>query len=169
RSPMITPSSPQRRRARRLPRSLPRRRAIPEPISSAYAGFFGGAGFYLRVGMLAAVALSAFGILALRLWSLQVLQGPRYTHLAQRQTFRYVDLPAPRAPIVDAKGKTLAGTTGRLVLTADAESLGRDVGHGRWAPTARGRRLLEHVAALAHTDVATLVERVRRSRVRSPY
>ena len=119
---MITPSSPQRRRSRRVPRSLPRRRVIPEPISSAYAGFFGGAGFYLRVGMLAAVALSAFGILALRLWSLQVLQGPRYTHLAQKQTFRYVDLPAPRAPIVDAKVFMLAGTSGRLVLAADAGS-----------------------------------------------
>src|SRR2546421_4458018 len=166
---MITPSSPQRRRSRRVPRSLPRRRVIPEPISSAYAGFFGGAGFYLRVGMLAAVALSAFGILALRLWSLQVLQGPRYTHLAQRQTFRYVDLPAPRAPIVDAKGFMLAGTSGRLVLAADAESLGRDVGHGKWMPTRHGRRLLARVASVAHTDVATLVQRIRRSRVRSPY
>ena len=84
---MITPS-PQRRRPPRLPRSLSRGgRPIPEPISTAHAGFFGGAGFYLRVGMLAAVALTAFGILALRLWSLQVLQGPRYTHLAQKQTF----------------------------------------------------------------------------------
>ena len=72
---MITPSPPQRRRSARIPRRLPRR-AIPEPISSAYAGFFGGAGFYVRVGMLAAVALSAFAILGLRLWSLQVLQGP---------------------------------------------------------------------------------------------
>ena len=162
---MSTPYTPPRRRSARHSRG----RAIPEPISSAYAGFFGGAGFYVRVGMLAAVALTAFGILALRLWSLQVLQGPRYTHLAQRQTFRYVDLPAPRAPIVDAKGKTLAGTTGRLVLTADAESLGRDVGYGRWAPTARGRRLLDRVARLSRADVGTLIERIRRSRIRSPY
>src|SRR5437899_844320 len=143
---MITPS-PQRRRPPRLPRSLSRGgRPIPEPISTAHAGFFGGAGFYLRVGMLAAVALTAFGILALRLWSLQVLQGPRYTHLAQKQTFRYVDLPAPRAPIVDAKGLTLAGTSGRLVLTADAESLGRDLGQGKWVPTQHGLRLLARIA-----------------------
>src|SRR5437764_691356 len=167
---MITPSPAQRRRPPRLPRSLSRGgRPIPEPISSAHAGFFGGAGFYLRVGILAAVALTAFGILALRLWSLQVLQGPRYSHLAQRQTFRYVDLPAPRAPIVDAKGKTLAGTTGRLVLTADAESLGRDVGRGRWVPTPHGRRLLQRVARLGDTNLPTLLERVRRSRIRSPW
>jgi penicillin-binding protein 2 len=166
---MISPPAEERRRPVRLPRSLPGRRAIPEPISSAYAGFFGGAGFYLRVGMLAAVALFAFGILGLRLWSLQVLQGPRYTHLAQRQTFRYVDLPAPRAPIVDAKGRTLAGTSGRLVLTADAESLGSDTEHGGWVPTRHGLRLLARVASLAQTDVATLVERIRHSRVRSPY
>src|SRR5437764_8885936 len=139
---MITPSPAQRRRPPRLPRSLSRGgRPIPEPISSAHAGFFGGAGFYLRVGILAAVALTAFGILALRLWSLQVLQGPRYTHLAQKQTFRYVDLPAPRAPIVDAKGFMLAGTSGRLVLAADAVSLGRDAGHGKGVASCDGRRM----------------------------
>ena len=36
-------------------------------------------------------------------------------------------------------------------------------------PTRHGRRLLARVARLAHTDLATLVERIRRSRVRLPY
>ena len=57
-------------------------RPVAEPISSANAGFFGGGGFYLRVGILAAGAITIFGLLALRLWSLQVLQGPRYAHQA---------------------------------------------------------------------------------------
>ena len=98
---VIAPAGRERRTGR-LPRSLPRVRPVAEPISSANAGFFGGGGFYLRVGILAAGALTIFGLLALRLWSLQVLQGPRYAHEATRQTFRYVDLPAPRGPILDA-------------------------------------------------------------------
>ena len=76
---LIAPAGRERRTVR-LPRSLPRVRPVAEPISSANAGFFGGGGFYVRVGILAAGAFSIFGLLALRLWSLQVLQGPRYAH-----------------------------------------------------------------------------------------
>src|SRR5205085_3180889 len=68
----IAPAGRERRTVR-LPRSLPRVRPVAEPISSAHAGFFGGGGFYVRVGILAAAAISIFGLLALRLWSLQVL------------------------------------------------------------------------------------------------
>ena len=165
---MIAPAGRERRTVR-LPRSLPRVRPVAEPISSAHAGFFGGGGFYLRVGILAAVALSIFGLLALRLWSLQVLQGPRYAHQASRQTFRYVDLPAPRGPIVDARGRLLVGTTGREVLTADPDTLGTLDAHGRWTPTRHGRALLARAARLAGKSTASFVGRVRRSVLRSPY
>jgi penicillin-binding protein 2 len=144
-------------------------RPVAEPISSAHAGFFGGAGFYVRVGILAAVAITIFGFLALRLWSLQVLQGPRYAHQAARQTFRYVDLPAPRAPILDVKGRELAGTQGRLVVTADPETLGTIDAHGRWRPSPRGKVLLGRLARLVAEPRGVLVRRVRRSVLRSPY
>ncbi|HYZ79204.1 MAG TPA: penicillin-binding transpeptidase domain-containing protein [Gaiellaceae bacterium] len=153
----------------RLPRSLPQVRPVAEPISSAHAGFFGGAGFYVRVGILAAVAISIFGFLALRLWSLQVLQGPRYAHQAARQTFRYVDLPAPRAPIVDVKGRPLAGTQGRLVVTADPETLGKIDAHGRWHPSPRGRELLGRLGRLTGDPTGLLVRRLKHSVLRSPY
>ena len=107
-----------RRRVRpiRLPHDDGRR---IEPISSAEMGFFGGSGFYLRIGVFGALAVVVFAVLGFRLWSLQVLQGPQYTKIANRQTVRYVDLPAPRGVIVDAKGRLLAGVTGRLVATAE--------------------------------------------------
>jgi penicillin-binding protein 2 len=165
---LIAPSGRERRTVR-LPRSFPRTRPLAEPISSADAGFFGGAGFYVRVGILAAFAITIFGLLALRLWSLQVLQGPRYAHRAARQTFRYVDLPAPRAPILDARGLLLAGAQGRLVLTADAETLGTIDAHGHWHISRHGRALLARVARLSEQPTALLVRRIRRSVLRSPY
>jgi penicillin-binding protein 2 len=165
---VIAPAGRERRTVR-LPRSLPRVRPVAEPISSANAGFFGGGGFYLRVGILAAGAITIFGLLALRLWSLQVLQGPRYAHQAARQTFRYVDLPAPRGPILDAKGRLLVGTQGQVVLTADVDTLGKIDAHGRWHPSPRGRALLRRVARLTGTSASLLVRRVGRSVVRSPY
>jgi penicillin-binding protein 2 len=165
---LIAPAGRERRTVR-LPRSLPRVRPVAEPISSAHAGFFGGAGFYVRVGILAAIAISIFGLLALRLWSLQVLQGPRYAHQAARQTFRYADLPAPRGPILDAKGRLLVGTKGRLVLTADADTLGKIDAHGRWSPTPHGRALLHRVGRLTGRRTGLLVRRIRRSVFRSPY
>jgi penicillin-binding protein 2 len=98
-----------------------------------------------------------------------VLQGPRYAHQAARQTFRYVDLPAPRAPIFDARGLLLAGAQGRLVLTADAETLGTVDAHGRWTPSGHGRALLARVARLTGQPTGLLVRRLRRSVLRSPY
>jgi len=45
------------------------------PVSVAAADFHGSGGFFLRVGMIGLVTLGLFGLLALRLWSLQVVRG----------------------------------------------------------------------------------------------
>jgi hypothetical protein len=104
---------------------FPRSRPLVEPISRADAGFFGSAGFYVRVSIFGALALLLFGILGLRLWSLEVIQGPRYAVAAKQQTFRFVNLPTARAPIVDRDGHILAGTDGRVALVADTAALGQ--------------------------------------------
>ena len=67
---------------------LPRGSRKIEPISTAEAAFFGGGGFYLRIAVFGVVALGLFALLGFRLWSLQMLQGPRYEQIAKRQTFR---------------------------------------------------------------------------------
>ena len=166
---MITPA-PERRPSLRLPRTLPRERPLATPVSEARWGFFRSQAFFVRIGALGAVSFVLFGVLGLRLWSIQVLQGPRYERLAQRQTFRFVDLPAARAAILDARGRPLVESDGRLVLTVDALGFGavsRD--GGWWQPNERGRRALRRVARLVDTPASTLVRRVRRSVVRSPY
>ena len=69
------------------------------PVSVAAADFHGSAGFFLRLGIIGLATLALFGLLALRLWSLQVVRGPHFALAAQRQTFRLIDLPAPRGQI----------------------------------------------------------------------
>ena len=145
-----------------------RRRAMLDAMSAIEAPFHQSGGFYARTGALGLVAIVAFGVLALRLWSLQILQGPRYKSAAASQSYRTVELPAPRGAIVDARHRTLAATEGSLALTADPDSLG-EVVDGTWRPTADGRRLLRRVGELTGDSVATLVARVRRSLVRAPY
>jgi penicillin-binding protein 2 len=140
-----------------------------EPISSAESGFFGSAGFYLRVGLLGATALTVFGILALQLWSLEVIKGPRYAHAAQAQSYRTILFPAPRAAIFDRRGRLLVGTRGRLVVAADARTLGQIDARGRWRPTPAGRAQLRRLALLARVPTWKLIVRIRRSIVRSPY
>jgi penicillin-binding protein 2 len=146
-----------------------RPRPMVEPISVVQHGFVGSARFYFRVGVLVAVALSLFGILGLRLWSLQMIQGRHYAHVALAQSFRTILLPAPRASIFDRSGSLLAATEGRLVVTADAATLGRFDSHGRWWPTPAGRAELRQLARLARAPAWKLIARVRRGIRRSPY
>ena len=146
-----------------------RPRPMVEPISVVERGFFGSAGFYVRVGVLVVVALSLFGILGLRLWSLQMIQGRHYAHVAQAQSFRTILLPAPRASIFDRSGRLLVGTQGRLGVTADVATLGRVDSGGRWRPTPAGRVQLRRLARLARVPTWKLITRLRRSIRRSPY
>jgi penicillin-binding protein 2 len=138
-------------------------------VSVVVGEFHGSGGFYLRVGIVGLVAAALFGILALRLWSLQVLRGPEYVAAAQQQTFRLVDLPAPRGPIVDAKGRLLVGTRGGLAVSLDSSVLGLIDNHGRWWPTHEGRMLLRRLSRLSGVPSSTFIERVRHSEFKSPY
>jgi penicillin-binding protein 2 len=112
--------------------------------------------------------LIAICLLALRAWSIQILHGPSYSSRASRQAFRTVDLVGPRGPIVDAKGRLLASTTGHVVVVADANTLGAFDTHG-WHATGAGVAALRRFSKLTHLSVATMVERIRRSVVRSPF
>jgi len=61
----------------------------------------------LRLGILGAVALVAFGILFFRLWALQVLSGPQYLQAALDNQLRSIRVEAPRGQILDRKGRVL--------------------------------------------------------------
>jgi len=107
-------------------------------------------------------------VLLLRAWSIQILHGPAYTSLANGQAYRTVDLAGKRGSIVDAKGRKLAGTTGRVVIAADVAALG-EIDSTGWHPTADGLVSLRRMSKLADVPVRTLIARIRRSVVRSPF
>jgi penicillin-binding protein 2 len=161
-------STPDPRRRVKLPRNLPRGRRL-QPYSRVDAPYFRSPGFFVRVGGLAVVVAVAISLLVLRAWSIQVLHGPQYASLAHSQAFRTVDLLGPRGAIVDAHGRLLAGTVGRLVVAADTAALGASGAHGAWTPSSDGLLALQRVAKVSGTPVRTLVARIRRSVTRSPF
>jgi penicillin-binding protein 2 len=61
----------------------------------------------LRIGILGAVALLAFGVLFFRLWALQVLSGPQYLQAALDNQIRSIRVEAPRGQILDREGRPL--------------------------------------------------------------
>lgn len=72
----------------------------------------------LRVAVLGVVALAAFGVLFLRLWSLQVLSGEEYLNASQNNELRLIRVEAPRGPLLDRHGRVVvsnvAGTAVEL-------------------------------------------------------
>jgi penicillin-binding protein 2 len=63
-----------------------------------------------RLARLTQVLLVLLGVLSLRLIQLQVIQGPRYARLSDRNRIRKLVLPAPRGRILDRNGVLLADT-----------------------------------------------------------
>jgi penicillin-binding protein 2 len=61
----------------------------------------------LRIRVVGAVVLVLFGVLVLRLWTLQVVEGKTYAAAVTRNEVRVVSVPAPRGDIVDRNGTVL--------------------------------------------------------------
>jgi penicillin-binding protein 2 len=125
--------------------------------------------FQVRVAAVGLLAISLFSILALRLWSLQVIQGRQLSHAAQSQAFRTVRFPTARGPILDRSGRLLAGTTGTVVVSADPPTLGTIDARGRWSPSPIGRARVRHLARMALVPTSRLLANIRRSVRRSPF
>ncbi|HLX19481.1 MAG TPA: penicillin-binding transpeptidase domain-containing protein [Gaiellaceae bacterium] len=122
----------------------------------------------MRIGGLAVVVGVALSLLVLRAWSIQILHGPQYKTQAAHQAFRTVDLEGPRGAIVDDHGRLLANTTGHVVIVADPGTLGAFDTHG-WHPSRAGDSILRRFASLTHVPMHTLVVRIQRAVVQSPF
>ncbi len=61
----------------------------------------------LRLRIVGIVVLLLFGVLVLRLWTLQVVEGRSYAAAVTRNQVRVVGVPAPRGDIVDRNGTVL--------------------------------------------------------------
>jgi penicillin-binding protein 2 len=122
----------------------------------------------VRIGGLAVLVGVAVCVLVLRAWSIQILHGPQYKSLANGQAYRTIDFAGSRGIIVDAKGRTLADTTQRVVVAADVAALG-SVDNTGWHASNDGLASLRRFSKVAHVPVKTLVTRIERSVVRSPF
>ena len=161
-------SRPEPRRRLKLPRNLPGGRRL-QPYSRADAPYFRSPGFYMRVGGLAIVVAVGLSLLLLRAWSIQVLHGKQYANAARHQAFRTVNLRGLRGAIVDDRGRPLAGTTGRVVIDADAASLGSRDEHGRWHPSAAGLVALHRLSKLTGRRRSVLIARIRADVLHAPF
>ena len=139
-----------------------------QPYSRVDAPYFRSPGFYVRVGGLAVLVGIVICLLVLRAWSIQILHGPQYKVQATHQAFRTVDLLGPRGAIVDDHGRLLANTTGHVVVVADPGTLGNFDTHG-WHATPAGLTVLRDFSKLVDVPVKTLVTRIERAVVRSPF
>jgi penicillin-binding protein 2 len=61
----------------------------------------------MRVGTLLIIAFVLFGVLAFRLWFLQILSGDAYVAVAKDNRIREVKVEAPRGVVYDRDGKIL--------------------------------------------------------------
>jgi penicillin-binding protein 2 len=161
-------SRPEPRRRLKLPRNLPGTRQL-QPYSRVDAPYFRSPGFYVRVGGLAIIVAAGLSLLLLRAWSIQVLHGKQYSKAVHQQTFRKVNLLGARGAIVDARNRLLAGTTGHVVIDADAASLGSRNAHGVWTPSPAGLRALKRLARVTGRRWGILAARIRSDVLQRPF
>ena len=138
-------------------------------MSTVEEGYFASFAFYKRLGLVGAVAVLAFTLLALRAWSLELLHSADYVAQSQAQQVRVVDLPAPRGAIVDDKLRPLATAGAQLAVVADASALGGAPFDSSWQPVDHGRKTLDALSRLTRIPTAKLIARIRASLVQSPF
>jgi penicillin-binding protein 2 len=78
----------------------------------------------LRLAFLAALLITAFTILIVRLWYIQIVTGDRYAALAERNRVRTVALEAPRGRVLDRAGRVLVDNRQVHVLGVRTEEMG---------------------------------------------
>ncbi len=78
----------------------------------------------LRLRIVGIVVLLLFGVLVLRLWTLQVVEGKSYAAAVTRNQVRVVSIAAPRGEIVDRDGTVLVTNTPQQeILLSRAEAM----------------------------------------------
>ncbi len=80
----------------------------------------------VRVGMLGLLIAVLFGVLGLRLWTMQVTEAQAYEERADQNQVRVVFTPAPRGDIFTADGVKVAGTRSALAAVVDLALVDKD-------------------------------------------
>ncbi len=92
----------------------------PSAHSTSSAGQTG-ASLAPRFAAMGALTAGVFGVLAARLWSMQVMDSSSYSALADRNKFATMYTPAPRGRILDAGGTALVDNRVALTILAEGD------------------------------------------------
>ncbi len=101
-----------------------------------------------RFAVFGGLMLALLSVLALRLWSMQVLSGPVYAAQAERNRVREITLIAPRGRILDRHGRELVTNRPTYAVLAPSQAADDD-------------EMLVRLSTLLDTSVPELKERLR--------
>ena len=110
----------------------------------------------LRLTFLSALVVSMFVLLVARLWFLQVMTGERYVARADSQSFRTVQVDAPRGDILDRNGVPIVDNRYAQVVSVRPDRMGDD------ETKARTIARLAHILSMTEEQV---IERIEDPRV----
>ncbi len=106
--------------------------------------------FRKRAFYSAFVIIFFFAVLVARLWYLQVQEGERYSHLADSNRVRYLEIAAPRGNILDSMGREIVTNRPSFNVVWVRENNRLD------------DVLLKKMAAILDVDVSDLLARIRK-------
>jgi len=72
-----------------------------------------------RFAALGIIVVLVLGVLLLRLWTMQVLQGKTFSAQAEDNHIRELSIPAPRGRILDRRGRVIVDNRAVLAVTVD--------------------------------------------------
>lgn len=111
---------------------------------------------FIAVGVVVAFLI---GVLSVRLWDLQVVQGAHYRSLAEENRLLRLPVPADRGIIVDRNGKVLVRNIPGFAVSVVPVDL----------PKAREADVVLRIAKLVGRDGAEAMQVVADQRARNPY
>ncbi|GAA0365850.1 penicillin-binding protein 2 [Microbispora corallina] len=106
-----------------------------------------------RLFALQVIVIAMIVVLVVRLWQVQVVQGPKFVTVATETRTREVRVPALRGAILDSSGRPLVVNRSTLVVSVDRSSLER-------MPDG-GDAVLRRLAAVLKKPVAQLKQQIR--------
>ena len=107
----------------------------------------------VRAMVLGGLALLLFGVLLLRLWSLQVVTGDRYVAEANDNRTLETRVRAPRGELLDRNGRLLVGNRSRMAIQLDPTRVPES--------TKARRELFEALSPVIDRSVGWIAERYR--------
>jgi len=108
----------------------------------------------LRLAGLGIFFAALFGILLVRLWTIQVTLADEYVAQAQSLQIRVVSTPAPRGEIRDTNGRLLAGSRSALALVIDGALIDPET----------EAELVQRLAALSDLSASEVQRRIDQAR-----